>query len=131
MPVTYDAGEVTYDLDGSEDGPSFSVHLRPGASGLYYAYTGTWTGTAKLQQKSPVGTWLDVNGTAKTANQGLTLVEFDGAGEFRFSFSRSSGTVTCTAVAPSGLLDWSSAIRLNGLPGLVLLETTKPISLEA
>lgn len=131
MAVGYDAGEVTYDLDASENGPTFSVHLRPGSTGLYYAYTGTWVGTAKLQQKSPVGTWLDVNGTSKTANQGVTLVEFDGAGEFRFAFTRTSGTVTCTAVSPSGILDWSDALRLDGLPGLVLLETTKPISLEA
>jgi hypothetical protein len=94
--------------------------------------TGTWTGTGKLQQKSPSGTWLDVNNTAKTANQGLTLVEFEGGGEFRFDFTRSSGTITCTALAPSGVLDWSNAIRLEGLSpvGLALLETSKPLSLE-
>ena len=130
MPVVYDVGEVSYDLDATESGPSFSVHLRPGSAGFYYAYTGTWTGTGKLQQKSPSGTWLDVNGTAKTGNQGLTLVEFDGAGEFRFDFARSSGTITCTALSPAGVLDWSNAIRLEGMPGLALLETLKPIALE-
>ena len=130
MPVAYDIGEVSYDLDATESGPAFSVHVRPGAGGFYYAYTGTWTGTGKLQQKSPAGTWLDVDGTSKTANQGLTLVEFEGAGEFRFDFNRSSGTITCTAVSPSGVLDWSSALRLEGMPGLVLLETLKPIAVE-
>ena len=130
MPVAYDAGEVSYDLDATESGPSFNVHVRPGAGGFYYAYTGTWTGTAKLQQKSPAGTWLDMDGTSKTANQGLTLIPFEGGGEFRFDFTRSSGTLTATAASPSGFLDWSSAIRLEAMPGLALLETLKPIALE-
>jgi hypothetical protein len=130
MPVAYDAGEVTYDLDATEAGPSFSVHVRPGAGGFYYAYTGTWVGTTKLQQKSPAGTWLDMDGTSKTVNQGLTLIAFEGAAEFRFDFTRTSGTVTASAVSPSGVLDWTSAIRLEGMPGLALLETSKPIALE-
>ena len=131
MAVAYDMGEVTYDLDATESGPEFTVRLRPGSEGFHYAYTGTWVGTAKLQQKSPAGTWLDVDGTSKTANQGLTLVPFEGSGHFRFDFTRTSGTVTCTAVSPAGMLDWSNAIRLEGITpaGLALLETSKPISL--
>lgn len=132
MAVAYDIGEVTYDLDATETGPEFTVHLRPGSEGFYYAYTGTWEGTGKLQQKSPAGTWIDVDGTSKTANQGLTLVPFAGGGEFRFNFARTSGTLTCTAMSPSGVLNWSDGIRLEGISpvGLALLETSKPISLE-
>ena len=129
MSTGYDFGEVSYDLAATGTGPEFSVHLGPRDDGFRFAYTGTWAGTAILQQDIG-GTWLDVDGTSKTANQGLTLVPFNGAGTFRFKFTRTSGAVTCTASADNGLLDWASALRLEGITGVLLLETNSPLILE-
>jgi hypothetical protein len=128
--MAYDPGIVSYDLDASEAGPWFIVYSGSHAGGFDYGYTGTFVGTVKLQRKLPEGTVVDVDGTSKTAIQALTRVEFVGQAEFRFNFTRTSGTVTCTATSPSAFMDLSSAIRLEPGPGLLLLETLKPIALE-
>ena len=129
MPVAYDAGEVAYDLDATERGPWFMFHGRPGS---YFVVTlsGTWEGTVKLVTKSPSGTVLDVADASWTENVGERQILSEGGREYAFDFARTSGTASCLAFTAGHTLDWTSAIRLEGMPGLALLETLKPITTE-
>jgi hypothetical protein len=132
MAVGYAFGEVAYDLDASERGPWFSVHAGPHTEFFSISTSGTWEGTLKLVTRSPTGTIVDVADASYTANTGEQQILTQGGREFAFDFDRTSGTVSALAFSASAMLDWSNAIRLQGItdPGVLLLETSKPISLE-
>jgi hypothetical protein len=132
MAVGYTFGEVAYDLDATERGPWFSVHAGPHTEFFSISTSGTWEGTLKLVTKSPTGTVVDVADASYTANTGEQQIRTQGGREFAFDFTRTSGTVSALAFSGSAMLDWSNAIRLEGISpgGALLLETAKPISLE-
>lgn len=126
----YQPGEIAYDLDATERGPWFIVYGDAHRDYFAVSLSGTWEGTVKLVTKSPSGTVVDVEDASWTVNVGEKQILTRGGQEYAFDFTRSSGTVSCLAYSPALYMDWSNAITLEGMTGLVLLETSKPVSLE-